>query len=290
MQEYEMNQSAKELFEWMEKQTQPEPQSKNDAPYWVIEKSFEDVVKYRNIETQTWEVDIHNATKFKTSIDCRTGKDRYSDCIISQHIDISEPNYCKCEKPDNFMSSQIGYGICFNCNKKIKLPELKQDFTHPPVKFELDESLMFNDKAELISEPMEESKCDCCNGTGKVESEIPDVDFEPCLTCNGSGSLLPEPMKEGNGVSGMTSKRIKEIHESTAYPESVSVYRALLQVWNECAQEYRNQSIVLPDREELIKSMIEKSKFSQSTWQFDEGRIEAIDFAISEIKRLNGIK
>lgn len=34
----------------------------------------------------------------------------------------------------------------------------------------------------------------------------------------------------------MTSARIKEIQETTAYPESVSVQQALLQVWNECVQ------------------------------------------------------
>lgn len=35
----------------------------------------------------------------------------------------------------------------------------------------------------------------------------------------------------------MTSDRIKEIQETTAYPDSVSVKQALLQVWNECEQE-----------------------------------------------------
>ena len=35
----------------------------------------------------------------------------------------------------------------------------------------------------------------------------------------------------------MTSERIKEIQETTAYPESVSVMLALNQVWNECEQE-----------------------------------------------------
>lgn len=35
----------------------------------------------------------------------------------------------------------------------------------------------------------------------------------------------------------MTSDRIKEIQETTAYPESVSVMLALKQVWNECEQE-----------------------------------------------------
>ena len=34
----------------------------------------------------------------------------------------------------------------------------------------------------------------------------------------------------------MTSERIKEIQETTAYPNSVSVMLALKQVWNECEQ------------------------------------------------------
>lgn len=34
----------------------------------------------------------------------------------------------------------------------------------------------------------------------------------------------------------MNIDRIKEIHKSTAYPDSISVYNALLQVWNECEQ------------------------------------------------------
>ena len=34
----------------------------------------------------------------------------------------------------------------------------------------------------------------------------------------------------------MTSERIKEIQQQTAYPDSVSVQQALLQVWNECSQ------------------------------------------------------
>jgi len=38
-------------------------------------------------------------------------------------------------------------------------------------------------------------------------------------------------------LNNMNSDRIKEIQEATAYPESVSVKQALLQVWNECAQE-----------------------------------------------------
>jgi hypothetical protein len=34
----------------------------------------------------------------------------------------------------------------------------------------------------------------------------------------------------------MNSERIKHIQLNTAYPESQSVKRALLQVWNECEQ------------------------------------------------------
>ena len=37
----------------------------------------------------------------------------------------------------------------------------------------------------------------------------------------------------------MTSERIKEIQKSTAYPESVSVQQALLQVWNECERGWK---------------------------------------------------
>ena len=35
----------------------------------------------------------------------------------------------------------------------------------------------------------------------------------------------------------MTTDRIKEIQSKTAFPDSVSVCQALLQVWNECAQQ-----------------------------------------------------
>jgi len=34
----------------------------------------------------------------------------------------------------------------------------------------------------------------------------------------------------------MTTERIKEIQKQTAYPDSISVQQALLQVWNECSQ------------------------------------------------------
>lgn len=39
----------------------------------------------------------------------------------------------------------------------------------------------------------------------------------------------------------MTTERIKEIQAETAYPNSISVQQALLKVWNEVAQERKNQ-------------------------------------------------
>ena len=52
----------------------------------------------------------------------------------------------------------------------------------------------------------------------------------------------------------MNSDRIKEIQQTTAYPESVSVKQALLQVWNECEQEQvKNCSIpAVSNRRELL--------------------------------------
>jgi hypothetical protein len=39
----------------------------------------------------------------------------------------------------------------------------------------------------------------------------------------------------------MTADRIKEIQEKTAFPDSVSVCQALLQVWNECEQDNKDK-------------------------------------------------
>ena len=49
----------------------------------------------------------------------------------------------------------------------------------------------------------------------------------------------------------MTSERIREIQEETAYPNSVSVQHALLKVWNECAQA--NQPVSEVSDEEIEK-------------------------------------
>ena len=53
----------------------------------------------------------------------------------------------------------------------------------------------------------------------------------------------------------MTSERIKEIQETTGLPQSTSVYLALLQVWNECAQEAIKEQSVL---ECIVKKNLNK--------------------------------
>ena len=52
----------------------------------------------------------------------------------------------------------------------------------------------------------------------------------------------------------MTSERIKEIQKGTAYPESISVEQALLQVWNECGREIEYWKT----RYELAEKVIEE--------------------------------
>jgi hypothetical protein len=48
----------------------------------------------------------------------------------------------------------------------------------------------------------------------------------------------------------MTTERIKELQQKTAYPNSVSVMLALNQVWNECQQE---KTMSEQDKEQLIE-------------------------------------
>ena len=52
----------------------------------------------------------------------------------------------------------------------------------------------------------------------------------------------------------MTSERIREIQDSTAYPESLSVQQALLTVWNECTQEYKwiKCEDKLPENQDIV--------------------------------------
>ena len=57
----------------------------------------------------------------------------------------------------------------------------------------------------------------------------------------------------------MTSDRIKEIQETTAYPESISVYKALLQVWVESLEDNNKYS-----EEDLHKAYCAGSDFDMS--------------------------
>ena len=54
----------------------------------------------------------------------------------------------------------------------------------------------------------------------------------------------------------MTSERIKEIQQQTAYPDSISVQQALLQVWNECSQLPHQETLYT---EEQVREAISKS-------------------------------
>ncbi len=59
----------------------------------------------------------------------------------------------------------------------------------------------------------------------------------------------------------MTSERIKEIQEQTAYPKSRSVMLALKQVWNECEQDstkYSEEDII-----DLIQFLSMNKEFNE---------------------------
>ena len=61
----------------------------------------------------------------------------------------------------------------------------------------------------------------------------------------------------------MTTDRIKEIQSKTAYPDSISVQQALLQVWNECEQEQlriANVSGSLPSLDDAAKVAVRISE------------------------------
>lgn len=51
----------------------------------------------------------------------------------------------------------------------------------------------------------------------------------------------------------MTSERIKEIQDTTAYPNSISVKEALLQVWSECWNQSQSEIDELKAEVERLK-------------------------------------
>jgi hypothetical protein len=68
----------------------------------------------------------------------------------------------------------------------------------------------------------------------------------------------------------MTSERIKEIALTTAYPESHSLQQALLQVWNEVAQE-SDEKGGQPEDKELLKKLVDEH------WNYIEDLLRAHD-------------
>jgi len=54
----------------------------------------------------------------------------------------------------------------------------------------------------------------------------------------------------------MDTNRIKEIHQKTAFPNSISVQQALLQVWNECEQQHIQERDRLRSENERLKNLV----------------------------------
>ena len=54
----------------------------------------------------------------------------------------------------------------------------------------------------------------------------------------------------------MTADRIKEIQDQTAFPDSVSVCQALLQVWNECEQDNKDKKYTKEDMRECWNTLM----------------------------------
>ena len=75
----------------------------------------------------------------------------------------------------------------------------------------------------------------------------------------------------------MTIGRIKEIQAKTAYPESVSVYQALLQVRDECEQEQLRLCEVSrskPIKEDFVYNVSDQHIYIE---QMNKGRLQDID-------------
>ena len=51
----------------------------------------------------------------------------------------------------------------------------------------------------------------------------------------------------------MTADRIKEIQDKSAFPDSVSVCQALLQVWNECQQDMADKKYTKEDMRQVFE-------------------------------------
>ena len=70
----------------------------------------------------------------------------------------------------------------------------------------------------------------------------------------------------------MTSDRIEELLRKTAYPESMSVHQAMLQVWNEIQQDFNHRKCLncthydFEDSSEQICRNINNHQLLEGNW------------------------
>lgn len=84
----------------------------------------------------------------------------------------------------------------------------------------------------------------------------------------------------------MDSKRIQEIHEQTAYPDSISVQQALLRVWNECAREHniiKREMLRIFNNFKLDIEIMNDSELPQDT---KNKLVAKIDELLDEMRKL----
>ena len=87
----------------------------------------------------------------------------------------------------------------------------------------------------------------------------------------------------------MNSDRIEELMKATAYPESQSVYSALMQVWNECSQESNIKLQAVKDDylSKIDGLVVELEKKRTADMSYD---IEMqLNIAVETLKELRGI-
>lgn len=53
----------------------------------------------------------------------------------------------------------------------------------------------------------------------------------------------------------MTTERIKEVQNETAYPDSISVQQALMKVWNECKHDITRKIFSHPILKERVSTV-----------------------------------
>jgi hypothetical protein len=83
----------------------------------------------------------------------------------------------------------------------------------------------------------------------------------------------------------MNSGRIKEIQLTTAYPESVSVKQALLQVWNECEQEKVKNCSTPAVSGSLLQSLHQDLKGFQDMGFLSPDAKSGLGIAIEQVER-----